>query len=94
MPTEIIHELILNVVADQTEKKSQEESLNGSKLNCAATKRQVLLPETETISNKPKILVPPLSRPADHEITCRQNEPIKESKSTADDIQELQVNTF
>lgn len=81
----------LGLIADQTEKTSQEESLNGSKLNCTATKRQVLLPETETINNKPKILVPPLARPTDHENTCLQNEPIKESKSKADDIQELQV---
>ncbi|CAC5417985.1 unnamed protein product [Mytilus coruscus] len=90
MPFEQIREAI-GLIADQTEETSQEESLNGSKLNCTATKRQVLLPETETTSNKPKILVPPLARPTDPENTCLQNEPIKEAKSTEEVMQELQV---
>lgn len=81
----------LGLIADQTEETSQEESLNGSKLKCTATKRQVLLPETESTSNKPKILVPPLARPTDPENNCLQTETSKESKSTADGIQELKV---
>lgn len=79
--------LFVNIIANQTETTPQEESQKST-----AKKRQVSLPETETTSSKPKILVSPIARSTDPETTCIQTETSKEETSTADDLHELQVN--